>query len=146
MKKSFGILLVVLLLTCPSGHVQGAPKYVSPIQLIANPEKFDKTLITVRGFLVMEGHRDVVASALYLHREDAENQLDNSVLVEASDQMRRDEEKIDRIYVTLTGSFRAVPTANSSYIPTISNVRSCTPLSNPTHPIGLKGNDTKQRQ
>lgn len=65
------------------------------IQLVASPEKFDGKRATVRGFYLAIGRPpDVVAYVLFLHKEDAENNLGNSVWVVPNEQMLRDQESL----------------------------------------------------
>lgn len=83
---------------------QDRPILVSPIQLIANPEKYENKTVTVKGYLVFSHEKGrVIATFLYLHEEDARNLLPNEITVVSSEQMLRDEEKLDRKYVALTG-------------------------------------------
>ncbi len=64
----------------------------------------------VIGFLSIERHPKHAASAiLYLHEEDANNLLPNGIVVVPSEQMTREREKIDKMYVILTGTVRVVP-------------------------------------
>lgn len=84
------------------------------------------------------GRHDIVGHFLYLHREDAENELGNSIQVTPNEQMLKERERIDRMYVTLTGSVHYVRAANGAHIVVIRNVRDCTPWSDPNHPILLK--------
>jgi hypothetical protein len=80
------------------------------IQLLANPEKFDGKLVDIRGYLVIEHQpRHASQAAIWLHEEDARNILGNEIGVVPSEQMLRDEEKINHVYVLLRGTFRAVP-------------------------------------
>jgi hypothetical protein len=144
-RKLLSILLGCLVLV---GSVvsQSRPTYVSPIELIANPDKFDKKAISVQGYLLFfhdKGH--VSATFLYVHQEDARNLLPNDLVVVASEQMLRDEEKIDRKYVTLTGTFHMVQTAGNDVNATgvIKDIRSCAVWSDPDRPIGEKG-ETKR--
>ena len=103
LRLRFFFLGLAFLSTAPTFLAQNQPIPVSLVQLIASPEKFDGKLVTVRGYLESVGARhDITAHLLYLSREDAENRLDNAVVVVASEQMRRDEEKSNRMYVTLT--------------------------------------------
>jgi hypothetical protein len=129
---------------------QDRPVSVSLIQLIANPDKFDGALVSVRGYLLrMGGNHDIAAHLLFLHKEDAENELGNSVLVVPSDQMRRDQEKILRMYVTLVGTYHLVPVAGEDIHTSgvIKEVRSCIVWSNPNRPIGERqNNDTKPKR
>ena len=113
---------------------------VSLVQLIATPEKFDGKMVTVRGYLESMGaHHDSTAHFLSLGREDAQNRLDNAVVVAASEQMRRDEEKINHMYVTLTGMSRTVRTSNGSSASTIKDVQRCTVWPYPKRPIEEPG-------
>jgi hypothetical protein len=138
MRHFFSLILTWSILVGSLGVAQDAPKHTSLIQLIANPEKFEGDPVTVLGFLVMSGHHGgFVATVLYFHKEDAENLLGNSVLVVPNDQMRRDDERIDRMYVILTGTFHAVPVAGGEFTSEITDVRSCTPWSDPARPIGV---------
>ncbi len=142
MKYWFRFVLTYSLLAGSIGHGQERPIAVALIQLIANPEKFDGNVVAVKGFLRIDheepNHHGTVF--LYLHQEDANNLLDSSVLVVPNEQMLRDEEKIDRKYVWLIGSFHAVHSANGAYTSAIKEVRSCIPWSDPERPIGEKGN------
>jgi hypothetical protein len=144
-----GLALVIVgcvALASGGGAAHDEPKPVSLIQLIANPTEFDRASVRVFGFLAMAGHHGgLAATVLYLHREDADNLLGNSVLVVPSRQMQREEEKINRMYVMLTGTFHATRAANGGYIPEISDVRSCSPWSDPSHPVGLKQDGMKYR-
>jgi hypothetical protein len=56
-----------------------------------------------------------------------------------SELMAKDQEKIDNMYVTLTGVLRAVHTTEGSYTAIVKNVRSCQRWSDPGRPIGLGG-------
>jgi hypothetical protein len=133
------ILLASVLFSVTAAFAQRQPKIVSLIQLIASPQKFDGNLISVHGYLVRVGEKhDTSATFLYLHKEDADNKLDNSILVGSSEHARNDLRELDRKYVTLTGTFRAVPAANDSYIAEITQVQSCTLWSDPDRPIGRK--------
>jgi hypothetical protein len=97
---------------------QDRPKPTTLIELLANPEKFDGSTVTVRGyFMAVGGEHDISAYFLYLSREDAENLLGDAVVVVPTEQMRRDKEKLDRMFVMLSGRFRAVPTADKSFVP-----------------------------
>lgn len=141
MKYLISFILACSLLAGPVSLRPDRPKPVSLIQLIANPEKFDGKLVAVNGFLSLGEHPEFVGQQpiLYMNQEDAKNLLlGNSVWVVPSDQMRRDQEKIDRMYVTLTGLFRAARTGTDSYEGgTITQVQTCTKWLDPNHPIGL---------
>jgi hypothetical protein len=148
MKYLMSALLGCLLLAGSTGSREESPVAVSLIQIIANPEKFDGKLVSVQGLLAMGkppyhyGEQPI----LYMHEEDGRNLLtSNSVRVVASSQMVHDREKLNLIYVVLTGVFRAPHAAQNSYADdTITEVRSCIPYSNPNRPIGLR--DTTGRE
>jgi hypothetical protein len=131
-------VVACLLFGSDAGFGQEVPKRVSLVQLLANPKKFEGALVTVQGFLLMGRHRDLSVHALYLHREDADNLIDNFVLIALSDQMRHDEEQLDRMYVVVTGKFRVVQDVNKSDIATIKDIIDCKVWSDPSRPIGLK--------
>lgn len=131
--RHLAILILILACSVFAGVCawgQHVPQSVSLIRLIASPEKFDGKLVTVRGFLVADwsGHDNHAVGVLYLYKEDADNDLGNSVLVIPNEQMRRDAEKINRMYVILTGTFR-----NG-----IRDVQNCSLLSDPNRPARLK--------
>jgi hypothetical protein len=139
MKKPLILLAAYLSIASPTALSQGQPKPVSLIQLIANPGNFEGQLVIARGYFVEVGGRgDIAGDFLYLNKEDEENLLGDAVAVVASDQMRRDMEKLDHMYVLLTGTFHVAATANGSYAAVLKDVRSCTPWSDPSRPIGLK--------
>lgn len=139
------ILLAGLFLASSIAPGQDRPKPTTLIELLANPEKFDGVTVTVRGYFVFDDREhDISAYFLYLNREDAENLLGDAVVVVPTEQMRRDKEKLDRMFVMLTGRFHAVPTADKSFVPTVKDIVSCTVWSNPSRPIGLRAHPTMQ--
>ena len=111
---------------------QDRPKPVSLIQLIATPEKFDGKLVSVDGLLGLDEH-----PVLWVHEEDAKHWLiANSVRISPSEEMHRDKGKINHMYVSLTGMFRAARAGNESYEGgAITNIQTCTVWSDPRHPI-----------
>jgi hypothetical protein len=135
------LALMFSLLASLTGISQNKPNdvLVSLIELISNPEKFDGKVVTVQGFLVLDRRRhDLLAHYLYLHREDADNLLTwNALVVVPSKQMLRDEEEIDRMYVRLTGTYRAERALGSLHAGTIKDIVSCTMWSDPSRPVGL---------
>jgi|GEM_PF-6633330 len=118
---------------------------ISLIQLIANPEKFAGKSVTVEGYLRMEHQpQHAPLAILYLHEEDANNLLGwNAVQVQPSEGMQREEEKLDRMYVELTGSVHVVQAQGGATQPTIADVQRCVPLSDPSRPRGLKDDKNK---
>ena len=140
MKIFASIALLCLLHGGSWGAAQDSYNPVSVIQLIAMPEKFDRQLVTVWGYLRIDHEpKHGVTCVLYLHREDADNLLaGNAIFVEPSAQMLRDEEKINRMYVSLTGSFRAVRAEGGGYSSMLKNVHNFAVWSDPERPIGSK--------
>ncbi len=108
---------------------------VSLIQLIATPEKFNGRLISVVGFLGM-GER----AALCLHREDAEHGLaSNWVDVIPSEDMTRNKEKVNGMYVRIIGVFHVVPSEQGWPVSQITEIRDCYVVSDPMRPDKVYG-------
>jgi hypothetical protein len=82
----------------------GITENTSLIRLIATPEKYDGKTIQVVGYL----HLEFEGNALYLHKEDYENNLDNNAFwVSFSENIKkRDLKKYNDIYVIIIGTFR----------------------------------------
>jgi hypothetical protein len=84
--------------------VADIPEYVSMMQLIATPEKYDGKLVEVTGFLRLEfeGH------AIYFHKTDYENALTkNAIWVVRNAILDQNADTLDMHYVILTGRFDA---------------------------------------
>ena len=140
-------IFTCLLLHPYYGGGEERPRPVSIIELIAAPEKFDGQVVTVRGFLlVSKGEHDLIMHFLCLAKEDAENGLGNQLQVVPNEQMLKDREAIDRVYVTLTGTVHAVRSANATYFAVIKDVRESKPWSDPNHPILLKVDNAKNKK
>ncbi len=78
-----------------------SPRTVSLVRLIAVPEKYDKCMVRVEGFL----HMEFEGTALYLHREDYERLLlQNGVSVDIPRNKGFDE--YDNQYVRIEGVFK----------------------------------------
>lgn len=101
------IVAALLLTALPAftlgGRAAEMAENVSMVQLIATPEKFDGKFVRVIGFLTLEFEGD----ALYLHREDLVQGLDNCVWVHRTDVMERDRKTLNRHYVVIEGVFDA---------------------------------------
>jgi hypothetical protein len=148
MRRPLCVLIACVIFTGPSLLSQDQAEPISLIQLVASPEKFNGKLVVVRGFLLIAGRpHDVVGYILYLHKEDAENNLGNSVVIVPSEQMKRDQEKIDRMYIQLTGTVRSVRISGTadSYVSSVGDITSCTVWSDPSHPVALKLLDGKSK-
>lgn len=104
---------------------------ISLIELISTPEKFDGKMVRVDGFLrIHHGKPGITVSMLYLHKEDADYFLSNSVLVDVNDFILRSKEKLDSRYVSMTGKVAITPAGDSQNIVTIRDVKYCTPMDN----------------
>jgi hypothetical protein len=145
MKRLVFLPLVYLLIINPLGLGQSHPQPTSLIQVIASPDRFDSKPVVIRGFFLVAGRpRDVAGYFLFLNKEDAENNLGNSITVIPNDQMLRELEKIDRMYIQLTGTIRTVRIAGTdSYSSILRDVTNYTVWSDPKHPIGLRLLDEK---
>jgi hypothetical protein len=121
----------------PAGTAQDPPGTirVGLVELLASPQKYEGKTVAVRGFLlILGGHHDIATYLLYLSKEDAENELDNCLLVVPNEQMQRDREKLDRMYVGLAGSVVGRRVANGGYVWEIKNVKDCSVWSDPSRP------------
>jgi hypothetical protein len=152
-KQSVPLVLACLILVSPAApgpdRSQPKPVSVSLIQLIATPERFDGRVVTVQGFLTLGAHPEFFGQepVLYVNEEDADNLLAlNSVWLVPSDQMRRDREKINHMYVRLTGLFRAAPLpGRGNEGGTITQIQACAPWSDPKRPVGLRQGGAKYK-
>jgi hypothetical protein len=129
------VVIICLLLVKPTAFAQDRAIPVSLIQLIATPEKFNGKLVTVQGILGLGEF-----SLLWVHEEDAKNLLTaNSVRVSPTPDMNQNKDKLDHMYVTLSGIFRAAHGGIESYEGgAIIQIRSCVIWSDPRQPIGEK--------
>lgn len=109
---------------------------VSIVELLANQDRFDGKLVTLVGFLTIDTQKKHAAMAfLHLHEEDAKHLLPNGLEVVPSQQMLRDQEKINGMYVVITGLLHIVPNENGSHGIVMKDVRSCKLWSDPRRPI-----------
>lgn len=87
-----------------AGSDYGAIEFVSLIELIANPEKYDGKLISVKGYV----HLEFESNAIYLHREDYEHGLSrNSLWLSVNDEVFEQKEKYSDKYALVEGTFNA---------------------------------------
>lgn len=140
--RTLAIVCSCVALFCPIDLAQDHPHPTSLIHVLAAPEKFDGRIVTVVGYLSSIGdHPEFVGQQpiLYIHEEDAKNLLmGNSVLVQPSPSMIRESEKINLMYITITGMFRASRLGGDYEGGTISDVEAYSVWSNPNRPIGLQ--------
>jgi hypothetical protein len=77
---------------------------VSMIQLIANPQQYDRSSIRLIAFLNLEFE----GNALYLHREDYEkSNFSNAIWISLTDQQENSSKKLSGGYVLVEGIFRS---------------------------------------
>lgn len=107
--------------------------YVSLVQLITTPERFNGKKVVVTGFLELR-HEE---SLLYLHEEDnAHGILENAIGVSTNRQIRNDKEILNLKYVRIVGYFRASDRQKSPFHSgTIGNIENCRLWSDPAHPM-----------
>jgi len=95
------VLLALIAFATPAGTAD-PPPFISMIQLIANPEKYQGKLVAVVGFLHWETNR------LYLSQEDFQHQLvENSICIERNTDMGKEKDKLNLKYVGVVGIFGA---------------------------------------
>jgi len=147
MHHRFYFFLASLILVSPPLVSQERPSPVSLVRLIANPQEFDGKSVLVRGFfLAVTQPHDISAYFLFLHKEDAENNLGNDIEVVASENMIKDLEKLDRMYVQLIGTLHAVRISGTdAYALSMRDITSYVVWSDPNHPIALKLLDQKRK-
>lgn len=89
-------------------------KYVSLIQLIANPDAFDGRYVSVSGYLTLS---DEYESSLFLDENSYSSGLSaNSVAIDlesSKGEIQKRAKERDRKYVVVAGRFKAGPTAFS---------------------------------
>lgn len=149
MKASFLLVLAIASFLAPGRDpsMQERPIAADFIELVAVPDRYEGKVITVRGFLRI-GERPETnqgAPILYFHREDFENALGNSFWVEPNEQMRRDQEKLNLMYVVCAGRFVRLgpPGDPDARTFVIKEVQGCTPWSDPNRPKNLKSSTEK---
>jgi hypothetical protein len=85
---------------------EGQVPLVSLIQLIANPQTYDGKRVRVIGYL----HLEFETEAIYLHREDFEQRINqNAVWLELPANLTKSQkEAVNDKYVICTGVFKAI--------------------------------------
>jgi uncharacterized membrane protein YcgQ (UPF0703/DUF1980 family) len=99
----FALFVTTLFAFCPRVLGQAEP-FVSLIQLIANPEKYDGKQVQVTGFLRLEfeGNR------IFLHKEDyTYNIVENAVRIGVTKEQGQDLKDKNMHYVSVVGTFKA---------------------------------------
>jgi hypothetical protein len=97
----FGCALLAAFLAAQNSQ---DPTGISLIQLISNPDRYDGKVVRLEGFLRLEFE----GNALYLHQEDDDYMLTkNAICVDASPDMIKSRDNLDKKYVLLEGTFDA---------------------------------------
>jgi hypothetical protein len=131
------LLITASALPCCNATTQSNPdndqSYVSLVQLISTPERFNGKRIVVTGFLQLGSEQNL----LYLHEQDsAHGILENAVLVNTNGQVRKGKEQLNMKYVRIVGFFRTADRQRSPFNSgTIGNIESCRFWSDPAHPM-----------
>jgi hypothetical protein len=124
MKTVAAFIAAFTLFACPLAFCEHKPVAANLNDLIAAPQKFDGMVIIVQGLLVLETQsRHAMAAVLYSSEDDADGQLTKSgIVVIPSQEMERAQERINRRYINLTGTFRAVRTSRGPYVLVIRDI------------------------
>jgi hypothetical protein len=97
----FGCVLLAAFLAAQNGQ---DPTGISLIQLISKPDRYDGKVVRLEGFLRLEFE----GNALYLHQEDDDHMLTkNAIWVDASADMIKRRNDLNKKYVLLEGTFDA---------------------------------------
>lgn len=139
--RALALTMIITLLTisaaAPISRAQNNPvpikDTVSIIQLIATPEKYDRKVVRVMGFLRLEFEGD----AIYLHEDDYRHGISrNGLMVVRNAKINEKANKLDRHYVVLEGTFDGSNRGNMGLNSgTITNVTFATicPTRSPDH-------------
>jgi hypothetical protein len=132
MRTSLLVLLLLGLAALPAAGPQHVPDYVSMVQLIANPHRYDGRIVGLVGFLDLSWENP----ELYLGYEDYENMLgSNGIMISPSTQMAAHGRDLDRKYVLVVGKFTAKPGNLTQGV--ISDITRFQEWSDPNHPRRL---------
>jgi len=111
-----------------------APVRLSLVELIANPQRFDGLVVDTWGYYLAEGTMGLTAATLSISKQDAENVLGNSILVVPTSDMKSNREKLDRMYVEITGTVSVADGGGGTAIVQVNHVKRCVRWSDPGHP------------
>jgi hypothetical protein len=106
--------------------------YVSLIQIIATPEKFDGKRLVVFGLMDFEREADL----LFPSKDKYDNViLTDTLWIEPTEEMGKSKSMLNLKYVRIDGVFHAGPRGRFRFaVGGIDNIHSCTPWSNPNNP------------
>ena len=129
--------LVASSVICLLSAVVAAPSatdasYVSLIQVIANPEKFDGKRLVVLGFLDFEREADL----LFASKDKYDNViLPDTLWIDPTEEMGTNKATLNLKYVRIDGIFHAGAQRRFRFaVGGMTDIRSCTPWSDPSHP------------
>jgi len=131
------LVIVVVSLTFSSDGAQftarDQPEYVSMLQLVVTPERFDGRLVVVTGFLSLGKEAD----ELYVTQSDERNGiLENGVSIVRSAEMRDKKAILDHKYVRVAGRFKLNNRLKARFTSGgFEEVQSCQLWSDPEHPV-----------
>src|SRR5215469_6602996 len=133
------LIVIQLIIFFSASHISqsqnAAPRAVSLLELVANPNKFEGQLISATGFLGLDAPD---GDMLYLHKEDYDHGiLLNAVGVQLSKELWSQRENLNENYVTVVGVFRSGEKSGNRYNE-ILDVRKCSVWSRPADPIRRK--------
>jgi hypothetical protein len=96
-------LLIIGQGLCPAPAFSREPLPVSILQLLANPQEYDRKLVCVVGYLSLGEQR-----VLYLHHEDAYvGDAANAISIRPTQRMLWRRHELNHKYVVVVGTFRA---------------------------------------
>ena len=116
----------------PSIDLSDGQRIPSLLRILANPDSFHGKEVQIIGFLNLTFEGD----ALYLHREDlAYGILGNSIWVNATKEMYKNKKGLNRMYVTIRGTFDANNHGHMGlHAGALTNITRCTLRADPRHP------------
>lgn len=94
-------------------HKRKDEKYLSIIQLIADPEKYDGNYVSIGGYLVLSREYE---NSLHLDENSYRSGMPNSIAIDfksSTPSIQNRAEELDRHYIIVAGHFKAGVTAFS---------------------------------
>lgn len=96
------MMFITVLSATPISRAQN--NSVSIVQLIATPEKYDRKVVQVRGFLRLEFE----GNTIYLHEDDYRHGIGkNGLWIVRNEKIDEKADKLNMHYVVLEGTFEA---------------------------------------
>lgn len=134
--KLFALIALLSAMFCTNfaqPNTEEQLQYVSILQLIAMPERFNGKRVSVIGFLSMGQE----AAGLYLHREDEKNSIpDNGVaILSTTQEMRSQRASLNLKYVKIEGRFKVMDRQRFRVTGSGLEVERCVFWSDPDQPM-----------